>query len=387
MKAKKTGDKSTHITDVKRLVNGVVDNDKYWIGHAEFEKELVAPYKGAQRSDFRCAVRFVGAIEGHELILSGVQPGTNILTSTIAKNVFSSKVKSVELHRALAALYKYIHKYLTEANKVEATITNPNPKPIAKLTIPSDPKLIWDGKEGLVEIGGMHFRVLEKSNGEYKFQAVRVDFASQGTELSDLSGSTIYVTVAKLHNQKFLSSFKEGSGLWHKQKRIWEFLRGEFTKAGIIGGEVKAKPVSAVKLAKMETTKLEDIYKGSTDIGQLVSGFYGDYVIGELGARAIIRVRNHENSNRKNYTVAEFVKCEAKNPLRRIKLRTYIPHSWLSKYISEIEIKGARAVDMTELHIYVTTIIEAHRDEAYAHIAARPKGNGTITHRAPETIQ
>ncbi len=374
MKAKKSED-ATYVTDVKRLVNGVKDNEKYRIGYAEFEKEMVRPFKGA--SDLRCAVRFVGAIVGHELILSGVQPGTNILVSTLAKDVFSSKVKSVELHRALAALYTYIHRHLAKTSKGEAAVANPKPAANCMETvpaIPSDLRLIWNGKDGLVENNGMHFLVSEERKGKYKFPVVRVHLAPQGTELFDLSGSPTYITVAKLHGSKFFSPLPEGSRGWETQKRIWEFLRGQFAKAGITGGEAKAKPVSVAQPGKPERTKPEDAYKGSTDIGQLVSGFDGDYVLGEPGARAVIRVRNYENgANKKKYAVAEFVRCEAKNPLRRTKSCTYIPHSWLRKHLSEIEIKGARAVDMTELHLYLTTIIEAHSDEVYASMGASVK--------------
>lgn len=256
---------------------------------------------------------------------------------------------------------------------MKKTVSNHKPI-VAKLAdkpLPSDPKLIWEGRMGLVELKGMKFLVSMEKKDEHEFSVVRLYFAPQGTELADLSGADMYVTIGKLRKHKFLSPFKERSGLFEKQKRIWDFLRGEFAKAGITEGAAKAKSVPVAQPAKPEVTKSEDAYKGSTDIGRLVSGFYGDYVLGKPGARALIRVRNHENGVKKQYTVAEFVRCEAKNPLRRTKFLTYIPHSWLSKYLSEIEIRGARAVDMTELHLYLTTIIDAHRGEVYASMGAR----------------
>lgn len=381
-------------TSARQLLNGVMDKGvRYKIGDAEFEKEMVPPFKGAQESDFRCAVRFIGATEGHELLLSGVQPGTHILASTLSREDFFSKVKNAELQRSLAALHKYLRRRLVaETSQEKAAVANP--EPVVKLTdepLFSDPRLIWEGKTGLVELNGVKFRVSVEEKGGHQFPVVRVYFAPHETELFDLSGAGTYVTVGKLRNPKFLSPFKEGSGFFEKQKRIWDFLRGEFAKVGITEGAVKAKPVSATVLpaTKVAVAKPEeDHYKGSKDIGQFVSGFYGDYVLGEPGARALIRVRSHTNKASGNSrTVVELVKCDGGNPLRgECKPTTHIPHSWLGRDLEQINIVGFRAPDMTMLYIYLTEVIETHRKEMYASMVADKK-LVRVTHTAPKVVQ
>lgn len=378
-------------TSARQLLNGVMDKERYKLGDAEFEKEMVPPFRGAQESDFRCAVRFIDATEGHELLLSGVQPGTHILASTLSREDFFSKVKSAELQRTLAALHKYLRRHLAKTSKGEAAVANPESvaAKLADKPLPSDPKLIWEGKAGLVELEGIKFRVSVEKKGEHQFPVVRVHFAPHGTELFDLSGADTYVTVGKLRNPKFLSPFKEGSGFFEKQKRIWSFLRGEFAKTGITEGAAKAKPVPvAVPPAVKVVAKSEDSYKGSKDIGQLVSGFYRDYVLGEPGARALIRVRSYTSKASGNSrTVVELVKCDGGNPLcGGCKPTTHIPHSWLGRELEQIEIVGFRAPDMTMLYTYLTEVIETHRKEMYASMVTAKKPR-IITHNAPEAVQ
>ena len=306
-------------TSVEQLLNGVMDRGEYRIGNAEFEKEMFPPFKGAQENDFRCSVRFVGAVEGHELLLSGVQPGTNILTNALAREGFFSKVKSVELQRSLAALHKYLRGHLARTIKEKAKIANPKPaiKPV-DASVSSDIKLIWDGnKERFVESGGIRFRVSTEEVNGHPFRAVRVDFAPQGTELADLSGADTYVPVSRLHRPEFVSPLPKGSRGWETQKRIWKFLRGQFAKAGITGN-AKSKPVVVatppIKPVAKEAKKVEGLYRGSSDIGKMASGFYGDYVLGEPSARALIRVRSHTSrASGRERTVAELVRCEKGN--------------------------------------------------------------------------
>ena len=379
-------------TSVEQLLNGVMDREEYRIGNAEFEKEMFPPFKGAQENDFRCSVRFVGAVEGHELLLSGVQPGTNILTNALAREGFFSKVKSVELQRSLAALHKYLRGHLARTIKEKAKIANPKPaiKPV-DASVSSDIKLIWDGnKEGFVESGGIRFRVSTEEVNGHPFRAARVDFAPQGTELADLSGADTYVPVSRLHRPEFVSPLPKGSRGWETQKRIWKFLRGQFAKAGITGGAAKAKPVSVVAQPKPEAKKVEDPYKGSPDIGQLVSGFHGYYVRGEPGARGLIQVRSYTSkASGRERTVVELIRCEAGNFLwGKCKLHTHIPHLWLGKDLEQIEIKNVlRAPDMTMLHIYLTNVIDAHRKDVYESMAGARKKPTGVVHPMPEAIQ
>ena len=361
-----------YVTDVGRLLNGAMDKERYRIDGAEFEKEMIPLFKGAQESDFRCAVRFIGATEGHRLILSGVQPGTNILSSTLAKEVFFSRVRSVEFHRALGALHKYLRGHLVVTSNGKAAVANfkPATKPVDE-PLPTDPKLIWDGKEGFVEIAGMQFRVSAEKEREHQFLVVRVHSAPQGTELADLGGKNTYVTVVKLHNPEFLSPFPEGSDWWKTQKRIWDFLRGEFVKAGITGRytRVKTKPVSVPALPpKPKVRESQDPYRGSSDLGQLASWVYGDYVLGGLGARALVRLRRHRSkTSGKVRLVVELIRCEEGNFLYgKCGLYTHIPHLWLKKELEQIEILGYHAPDMAMLHIYLTGVIDANRKEMYA---------------------
>ena len=207
-----------------------------------------------------------------------------------------------------------------------------------------------------------------------------------------MSGADTYVPVSRLHRPEFVSPLPKGSRGWETQKRIWKFLRGQFAKAGITGGAAKAKPVSVVAKPKPKAKNVEDPYKGSTDIGQLVSGFYGYYVLGEHGARALVRVRSHMNREKsRERVVVELVKCEAGNFLRgKCGANTHIPHPWLKKDLEQIEIKdGPRASDMTMLYVYLTGVIDVYRKDVYAHVAAtRGKGKpvGGI-HPMPEAIQ
>lgn len=97
--------------DVRRLLNGLVDRAKYRIGNAEFEKEEVPRFKGAPQGDTICAVRFLGAVEGHELILSGVQPGMSMPTKKLTSFVFSTNSKVVEVQRVQHALWKYLQHF------------------------------------------------------------------------------------------------------------------------------------------------------------------------------------------------------------------------------------------------------------------------------------
>ena len=356
---------------------------------------MFPPFKGAQENDFRCSVRFVGAVEGHELLLSGVQPGTNILTNALAREGFFSKVKSVELQRSLAALHKYLRGHLARTIKEKAKIANPKPaiKPV-DASVSSDIKLIWDGnKEGFVESGGIRFRVSTEEVNGHPFRAVRVDFAPQGTELADLSGADTYITVAKLRNEKFVSPLPEGSRGRETQERIWKFLRGQFAKAGITGN-AKSKPVVVamppIKPVAKEAKKVEGLYRGSSDIGKMESGFYGDYVLGEPSARALIRVRSHTSrASGRERTVAELVRCEKGNSLHgKCKLHTHIPHLWLKKEIEQIEIKDApRAPDMAMLHIYLTNVIDAHRKDVYESMAGAKEKPTGVVHPMPEAIQ
>lgn len=382
---------ATYITDIDQLTNGVFDRDEYFFQNAFFKKVTVSVYKEAE--DLCLAIEFSGAVEGHALLLSGVEPGTRIFASTLAKREFKCGIKDPQILRAIEALYKYLRDLMEERETLRKTETivslTTAPDPV-KEPLSTDLKLIWEGKEGFVEHNGIRFRVSTEEVNGHPFRAVRVDFAPKnGTELSDLSGADTYIAVSKLHRPEFVSPLPEGSKGRETQERIWNFLRGEFAKAGITGGEAKVKPVSVaasvVPQPKPVAKKPQDSYKGSSDLGQLASGFYGYYAHGKPGARVLIRVRSHvSKTNGRERSVVELIRCEKGNSLHgKCELGTHIPHVWLERELDQMdEIRGARAPDMTMLHVYLTGAIDAHQKEVYASMGARvkvkvaPSGNG-----------
>ena len=122
-----------HITQVRRLVNGIADKEKYLIGDAEFEKSYGPIYKDAPESEWRTHVVFMGAPEGHELILSGVQPGMMMLTNKLVNHVFAPSKgakKDKKLHAAQYAFWKFIRDQVNGTGKrAETKVSTPKSQP------------------------------------------------------------------------------------------------------------------------------------------------------------------------------------------------------------------------------------------------------------------
>lgn len=161
--------------DIRKLMNGSFDREEYLINNAVFVKTEVPLYRGG--TDLFLAVEFYGAVEGHELVLSGVMPGSFIFWKTLLKPVLECDTNNKRLRDVLAAIHKYLWKHMGQPISVPVVET---PKPdiprIPRVVVEPDPtdlKIIWEGKNGIVANGGMRFRVTEAtSRNGYDIPAV-----------------------------------------------------------------------------------------------------------------------------------------------------------------------------------------------------------------------
>lgn len=236
------------VEDVRQLLNGQFDREQYLVGDAVFVKTTQPLYKGAP--DEILAIEFYGAITGHRLLLSGVEPGTAIFHKDLTEPEFKPKGKSEALNRARAFLHKYLRGYLQQAKAKRYSEVKVSAVPQVTMVNepdPTDPKLIWDGRAGIVALAGMRFRVTEETNGNGKFPVVFVQGAPHGTELFGLTGCTTFVPVSWLRLSEFRSRLPEGGREKKAQERIWTCLHRICTEAGLANDLVPEKKVAVVK--------------------------------------------------------------------------------------------------------------------------------------------
>ncbi|MEK7460182.1 MAG: hypothetical protein AAB628_01385 [Patescibacteria group bacterium] len=105
---------------------------------------------------------------------------------------------------------------------------------VAKAVEQTDPKIIWEGWNGVLLVEGMRFSVadVEVYSSGKTVRAVHVLDAPAGTELSGLGGSETYVTVAQLHMNQFDSRLHVVATK-EIQNRIWICLNRILVEAEI----------------------------------------------------------------------------------------------------------------------------------------------------------
>lgn len=234
----------------------------------------------------------------------------------------------------------------------------------------TDPAIIWNGWNGIVEIQGMRFRSSKKKLGEGSRESLQVSvlFAPSGTELYGLAGSKIFVTVPQIHSHEFRSWNKEGSVDHRRQKRLWDFMNNLFLELGM-----KQPPVVRQKPGSlMPDTQPHQASKVSGSVDDLASGVAGVYSFEDAGQpQAFFQVRMipHKSYKTGEEKHARIVEALSINPGHKLYncVRTYprkpfVYHDLLLRE-GVPNFKGAFAGDSEKMWEFLTELIAKHRKD------------------------
>lgn len=234
----------------------------------------------------------------------------------------------------------------------------------------TDPAILWNGWNGVVEIQGMRFRSSKKKLGEGSRESLQVSvlFAPAGTELYGLAGSKILVTVPQLHRPFFRSIFKEGSVDCKRQERLWNFLNKVFLELGLKQPQVeRQKPRSA-----MPNTQPRQASKVSGSVDDLASGVAGVYSFEDVGQpQAFFQVRmiphkSHKTGEEKRARIVEALSInpghKLYNCVRTYPRKPFVYHDLLL-WEGVPNFKGAFAGDSEKIWEFLTELIAKHRKD------------------------
>lgn len=208
----------------------------------------------------------------------------------------------------------------------------------------TDPRSVWNGTEGTVDIKGMRFRVsTETGTGGRQFQVVRVLCAPLGTEFHSISGSNFYVSVPLIHASKF------PSGLPEYTKLIWDFFDRFYRKVG-------------VKSVRGNPEKRNAFEGASNSVDALIAKKEQRYCFEENAPRAALRLE-YRPYGHGLVPVIELVYVEKGHPLHGCtRPRTYVFYSLIVPVdVPSFAPKGGRAGDQYKLWEYVRDVVFAHR--------------------------
>lgn len=233
-----------------------------------------------------------------------------------------------------------------------------NPSKKVAVLVQKDPKILWEGWSGPVEIGGMCFHVVkEKTNGAELKKAIYVLDAPLGTELYGLGGSDVYVTVAQLHFEEFRSRIPEDSRLYKEAKCIWDFLHRVFVEAGF----------ETVKPSTTRVKAAPTFLNVSASVKDFIVGTLGVYCFDEHSSKAVFEVKyisldDKSEQSKKDALVIELILIETGHPIcEYCRTKTYMFHNLLA-WGKQPNFKGARAGDTQKLWEFLADKIEEHRD-------------------------
>src|SRR3989339_141095 len=238
-----------------------------------------------------------------------------------------------------------------------------NPSKKIVVSAQKDPKILWEGWSGPVEIGGMRFHVVkEKTNGAELKKAIYVLDAPPGTELYGLGGSDVYVTVAQLHFEEFRSRIPEDSRLYKEAKCIWDFLHRVFVEAGF----------ETVKPSKARARATPASLNVSASVKDFVAGILGVYCFDEHSPKAVFEVKyvsldDKSEQSKKDVLVVELILAETGHPIcEYCRPKTYMFHKLLA-WGNQPNFKGARAGDAQKLWEFLADKVVEHRGMETAH--------------------
>lgn len=233
-------------------------------------------------------------------------------------------------------------------------------KKAASEPVQTDPKVLWRGWSGPVEIEGMRFCVTKKRVGDNAtIKIVNVLTAPQGTELHGLGGTNVYVTVVQLHFREFQSRLREGSSKWLEQKRIWDFLHSVFIANGI-KTTLRANPTVTFDLAQGQ--RQEQGVKTSASIGDFIPGTPGWYCFDEHSPQAVFRVKFAacKLGVLKQVQVVKLESVEAGHPLYGYsRPGTFLYHNTLA-WGKMPNFKGSHAGDSQKMWEFLTDMLTEH---------------------------
>lgn len=277
-----------------------------------------------------------------------------------------------------------VKKNRDKGNKVSAAVTREKPqkprgpkpasyapKQKAVTEAPrTDPAIIWNGWNGVVEIQGMRFRSSRERIGDGTREVLKVSvlFAPAGTELYGLAGSKILVTVPQLHRPFFRSIFKEGSVDCKRQERLWNFLNKIFLELGM-----KQPPVVRQNpRPSMSNTQARQTSKVSGSIDDLASGVSGMYSFEDVGQpQAHFQVKtmkytNHKTHEEKTALIVEAVTIDYGHKLydsvRTKPRKPFVFHNQLS-WERVPNFNGACAGASEKIWEFLTELIAKHRKD------------------------
>lgn len=243
----------------------------------------------------------------------------------------------------------------------------------------TDPAIIWNGWNGIVEIQGMRFRSSKKKLDEGSRESLQVSvlFAPSGTELYGLAGSKIFVTVPQIHSHEFRSWNKEGTVDHKRQKRLWDFLNNLFLELGM-----KQPPVVRQRPNHSSTNV-------STSVEDLVLGVLGRYSFEEDGQpRAFFRMKmlsykSKETGEEKHTRIVEALTINTGHELydyvRTQYRKPFVYHDLLSRE-NVPSFKGEYAGDSEKIWEFLTKLIAKHRKDVLGGEAdvVNPDGNVSL---------
>lgn len=218
-----------------------------------------------------------------------------------------------------------------------------------------DPIVLWVGNQHVVvDVAGCRFNVKEKNVGTGKTWAVYLVCAEPETELADIAGTNIYLTIGQMRRLKFDSPLVDESEGWKIQKRIWEFLDHFFVTQGIKNTLV---PTSDEALYPDFLPQADP----SGSIIALLRCVPGRYSFDdESSPRAIFRVA-HRFAVPGEFCI-DLVSVDAGHELAGIsRPGTRFPHRVLVRAL-EYTFDGDRASDMREMWKYLLGVVGEYAD-------------------------
>ena len=391
-------------TAINQLLSGNMDSGRheYEFGGAFFKK-----VPSGLNSLTCVAIEFVMAYDGH--LLQNVKKGTIIPCSLIAKEMFSAKGLPVDQHLSRLVLWKFFRGLIgskggtvTVVKAVEPPATK---KPIAsesaqtvlaptvvKASKPSGIEMIWNGTPGRAVVQNMDFRVSDTIVNGRQFNAVYFWGETQkGTPLTGIPrGTCLEIRTVRCLDEYRSKAFDKKAV---DETRMFEVLRGLFKEAGHIKKPQPKKqavkpvakpaqvttevPVPAVSKVEPDARKplvtlamigimaepgvKEKSYQGSTDIGKLLLGSLGDYVVGNVGERVMVKVSRRPG----NFIEVKIIRSEEGSTLNgKCKDGTTIAHKWLGMAPAEVMIPGENAEHKSALYSFLKEAISGSKGES-----------------------
>ncbi len=246
------------------------------------------------------------------------------------------------------------------------------PKQRAVIETPqTDPAILWNGLNGIMEIQGMRFRSSKnKLDGERcGSPQISVLSAPAGTELYGLAGSSIYVTVLKLRLPTFQSNFPVVSVDYKRQERLWNFLNKVFIETGLKQAPAQRKHAKPMAVRERCHSNKQNT-KVSSSIDDLVSGVLGRYSFEKNGEpQAYFQMKTMEYTSykareKKQVLIVEAVSVSPGHKLydyvRTKPRKPFVFHDQLSRD-NVPNFKGDYAGDSEKMWEFLTELIAKHR--------------------------